>query len=115
MRTLAVPTHLSMMQMHHSWIIDSLSVVSSLNVSISCVIISRISSFDLRFKSAKTTSWRLSGSSRRNDSRRNQVGSGMRGDKIRTMQTQNDRVTNHLNGRRVSFREFSKGRIRSLY
>lgn len=47
--------------------------------------------------------------------RKNQVGSGQRGDKIRTVQVQNGRVTNHLNGRKVDYKAYMKGEIWKLH
>jgi peptide chain release factor 1 len=46
-----------------------------------------------------------------NSARRGQIGTGYRGDKIRTVQLQNDRVTNHLTGRRCSAKQYLKGRL----
>lgn len=43
------------------------------------------------------------------DSRRAQVGSGMRGDKIRTVRSQDDTVTDHRTGRRLRFRDYVRG------
>jgi peptide chain release factor 1 len=47
----------------------------------------------------------------RDGSRRQQVGSGMRGDKIRTIQVQNDRVTNHMNGKQMRLKDYLRGNI----
>ena len=43
---------------------------------------------------------------KRCDDRRGQVGSGMRGDKRRTVQLQNDIVVDHVTGRRARVREY---------
>jgi len=45
----------------------------------------------------------------RADERRQQVGSGMRGDKRRTIRTQDGVVTDHLTGQRWRFRDYVKG------
>lgn len=44
-----------------------------------------------------------------NDLRRSQLGSGMRGDKIRTYRTQDDQVTDHRDGKRWSLKRWMKG------
>ena len=44
-----------------------------------------------------------------NAERRQQIGSGMRGDKIRTIRVRDDTVTNHLNGRKVRYADYAKG------
>jgi peptide chain release factor 1 len=44
-----------------------------------------------------------------NSARRAQVGSGMRGDKIRTIRTQDDIVTDHRTGAKMRCREYLKG------
>ena len=41
--------------------------------------------------------------------RRRQVGSGMRGDKRRTIRVQEDRVTDHVDGRTWCFRAYARG------
>jgi len=41
--------------------------------------------------------------------RRSQVGSGMRGDKRRTIRTQDDVVTDHLTGRQWRFKDYARG------
>jgi peptide chain release factor 1 len=41
--------------------------------------------------------------------RRNQVGSGMRGDKVRTYRTQDDRVTDHRSGRTWKLSKWVRG------
>ena len=46
-----------------------------------------------------------------NAARRGQIGTGYRGDKIRTIQMQNDRVTNHINGRKCSAKQYLKGHL----
>lgn len=48
---------------------------------------------------------------KRNDKRKNQVGSGMRGDKIRTIRIQDGIVKNHLNGRKISYQKYIRGFI----
>jgi len=45
----------------------------------------------------------------RAEDRRQQVGSGMRGDKRRTIRTQDDRVTDHLTGRTWQFKNYVRG------
>jgi peptide chain release factor 1 len=41
--------------------------------------------------------------------RKRQVGSGQRGDKRRTIRTQDDQVTDHVDGRTWSFRRYARG------
>ncbi len=45
----------------------------------------------------------------RNDARRAQLGAGARGDKRRTIRTQDDNVTDHVVGKKVRFRDYEKG------
>ena len=52
--------------------------------------------------------------SKRNQKRQQQVGSGMRGDKIRTMQVHNDSVVDHRTGKRTTFKKFQKGDFSEL-
>lgn len=46
--------------------------------------------------------------------RQQQVGTGQRGDKIRTIRVQDGVVTNHLNGRKIPYSSYSKGEIEKL-
>lgn len=45
------------------------------------------------------------------DSRRQQIGSGERSDKVRTIQTQNNVVVNHVSGKKASLDKYLKGDI----
>lgn len=45
----------------------------------------------------------------RNVERKQQVGVGARGDKVRTLRTQDDRVTDHRTGRTWSLKKWLKG------
>lgn len=47
--------------------------------------------------------------------RRDQVGSGMRGDKVRTVAVQRDQVVDHRNGKRISVKSFLRGDLDGLY
>ena len=47
--------------------------------------------------------------------RKEQVGSGMRGDKIRTVQFQNDTTTDHRNNRRCTAQDYLKGHMDRLW
>jgi peptide chain release factor 1 len=47
--------------------------------------------------------------SARNQDRRAQVGVGARGDKRRTIRTQDDNVTDHVLGKKMRFRDYEKG------
>ena len=49
------------------------------------------------------------------DDRRQQVGSGMRGDKIRTYRFQDDVVQDHLTGKRAKCSQILKGNIDHLW
>lgn len=49
-----------------------------------------------------------------NARRRSQVGSGMRADKVRTVQVRNDLVIDHVTGKRTSFRRYRRGHLRDL-
>jgi peptide chain release factor 1 len=49
-----------------------------------------------------------------NASRKAQVGSGMRGDKVRTIRVQDNRVTNHLNGKKTTFVKYSSGDFKGI-
>jgi len=51
----------------------------------------------------------------RNSRRRQQVGSGMRGDKVRTVRVRDGRVVNHLNGGRTTYKRYSQGHIEDLW
>lgn len=53
-------------------------------------------------------------STEENSSRRQQVGTGMRSDKIRTVQEQNGIVKNHLNGKKLALKQYLKGQIERL-
>lgn len=50
----------------------------------------------------------------RNGSRKAQIGSGMRGDKIRTMRCQDGIVTDHRSGAKVDLRSFARGDLDGL-
>lgn len=50
-----------------------------------------------------------------NNVRQKQVGSGERGDKVRTIQFQNDRVVDHRNGKTMSAVDFMKGNMNKLW
>lgn len=52
---------------------------------------------------------RAAATGERADDRRRQVGSGMRGDKRRTIRTQDDQVTNHVDGRTWRFKAYARG------
>ncbi len=49
------------------------------------------------------------------DLRKTQVGSGMRGDKIRTIRFQDNTVTDHLTGKRAPADKYLKGNIDLLW
>jgi len=54
-------------------------------------------------------------SSARNKGRKQQVGSGMRGDKIRTVQVHNGLVTNHESGKKIRFKDYARGNWDGLF
>lgn len=54
-------------------------------------------------------------SDRRNAHRRRQVGSGMRGDKVRTVALQRDSVTDHQTGKTISAKAYLRGHLRDLW
>jgi peptide chain release factor 1 len=49
-----------------------------------------------------------------NAGRQGQIGSGQRGDKIRTVQVQHDAVRDHRNGQRIKLDEWIAGRLEGL-
>jgi protein subunit release factor A len=49
------------------------------------------------------------------DIRRQQIGSGMRGDKRRTYRFQGDVVTDHVTGKSMQASKFMKGNIESIW
>lgn len=46
--------------------------------------------------------------------RQEQVGSGMRGDKVRTIQVKHDLVTCHITGKKISYKDYSRGKLLGL-
>lgn len=50
-----------------------------------------------------------------NNTRKNQVGSGMRGDKIRTIRYQDGIVTNELNGKKIRLKDYLRGNWKGLF
>lgn len=46
-----------------------------------------------------------------NNKRKNQVGSGMRGDKIRTVRIKDNKVISHQTGNKISYKKYEKGYI----
>lgn len=51
----------------------------------------------------------------RNRDRRRQVGSGMRGDKVRTVAIQRDTVTDHRTGKTMKAKQYLRGNLRPLW
>lgn len=49
-----------------------------------------------------------------NQRRKNQIGSGMRGDKIRTVQHRNNRVLDHQTGKKTTIRRYLRGHLEDL-
>lgn len=47
--------------------------------------------------------------------RKEQAGSGMRGDKVRTIMVQHGKVVHHSTGKECSFKEYSKGKVSLLW
>lgn len=47
--------------------------------------------------------------------RKEQVGSGMRGDKVRTYRTQDNQCINHLNNNKVRLTDIQKGKLDKLW
>lgn len=56
----------------------------------------------------------VSASTERAQERRGQVGTGMRGDKIRTIAVQRDQVTDHRTGRQITVKKFLRGDLDGL-
>lgn|GEM_PF-762152 len=54
------------------------------------------------------------GSSSLEKRRRSQVGSGMRGDKRRTIAVQRDEVADHVTGKSISFKDYQRGKLKKL-
>lgn len=48
------------------------------------------------------------------DSRRSQIGSGERSDKIRTVQMQNGQVVNHRNDKKINVERYLKGDLAAI-
>jgi peptide chain release factor 1 len=51
----------------------------------------------------------------RDEQRRQQVGSGMRGDKIRTIRTQDDVVTDHRKETKIRYKDYVRGNWDGLF
>lgn len=52
---------------------------------------------------------------KRSVERREQVGTGLRGDKVRTIQEQNDQVIDHRTNNKISFKAYCKGEVSKLW
>lgn len=52
---------------------------------------------------------------KRNNNRSSMIGSGMRGDKIRTYRFQDDRVTDHITGKSAKLKNLMRGNINKLW
>ena len=50
-----------------------------------------------------------------NMSRKGQIGSGMRGDKRRTIRMQDDQVVDHVLGKKMKASQYLKGRLEKFY
>lgn len=46
--------------------------------------------------------------------RQEQVGSGMRGDKVRTIRVRHDTVVDHVSGKQISYKDYSRGKLWGL-
>ena len=53
--------------------------------------------------------------SAKHESRKQMVGSGMRGDKIRTYREQDDQANDHVTGKRVRLKDVRKGGLSKLW
>lgn len=49
-----------------------------------------------------------------NSTRQSQIGSGMRGDKIRTVQVRHGKVTDHRTGKKIPYKQFRRGLLKGL-
>jgi peptide chain release factor 1 len=67
----------------------------------------------LKYKVAELKQNEYSGG--RAQERREQVGTGLRGDKVQTVQEQNDQVVNHVTGQSMSYKVYAKGNIDMLH
>jgi len=56
-----------------------------------------------------------SAKNKKNKKRRKQIGAGLRGDKIRTIQEQNRCVINHSNGKKMTYKKYCKGYVEKLH
>ena len=52
---------------------------------------------------------------KQNNTRKTQVGSGMRADKIRTIRMQDNIVSDHITGKKISFSRYEKGEFNGLF
>jgi peptide chain release factor 1 len=64
-----------------------------------------------RLQAAQEAAQRRTGNARR----RRQIGSGERGDKVRTIRTQDGIVVDHRSGRRMNFTRYARGRLDELW
>jgi peptide chain release factor 1 len=60
---------------------------------------------EIQFKQASTNE---------NKNRKNQIGCGMRGDKRRTIRVQDNLVTDHILNKKISYKDYSRGKIDKL-
>lgn len=70
----------------------------------------------LRILAARIQEHRLRESTAARDkTRKDQVGSGMRGDKIRTVRQQDGIVTDHLSGNKIRYKDYLRGIWEGLF